>query len=105
THAEQAIGAARGTRSVVMFTIGTGIGGAVIADGALLRGRASAGQLGHITVDRGGKACLCGRHGCVETTSSGTALGRHLAEAGLPTGTSVETLLARASDGDATAKG
>jgi glucokinase len=105
THAEQAIGAARGCQSVVMFTIGTGIGGAVIADGALLRGRASAGQLGHITVDRGGKACLCGRHGCVETTSSGTALGRHLAEAGLPTGTSVEALLTRASDGDATAKG
>ena len=48
-------------QTAVMFTIGTGIGGAVIADGRLLRGRASAGQLGHITVDSGGKpACAAG---------------------------------------------
>jgi glucokinase len=103
--AEHAIGAARATDTVVMFTIGTGIGGAVIADGKLLRGRASAGQLGHITVDGGGRACLCGRHGCVETTSSGTAFSRHVAEAGLGAGTTVESLLARAADGDATATG
>lgn len=102
--AEHAIGAAGEAGTVVMFTIGTGIGGAVIADGALLRGRASAGQLGHITVAGGGKSCLCGRHGCVETTSSGTALRRHIAEAGLASATSAEMLLARSSDGDASAK-
>ena len=103
--AEHALGAARSTGTVVMFTIGTGIGGAVIVDGRLLRGRASAGQLGHIAVDRGGKACLCGRHGCIETTSSGTALGRHIAEAGLAAGTPIETLLSRSSDGDTAATG
>lgn len=103
--AEQAAGAARGTSNVVMFTIGTGIGGAAFVDGKLLRGRASAGQMGHISVDVAGRACRCGRHGCVETTSSGTALGRHLAEAGLPQGTSAETLLGRTSQGDAVAKG
>src|SRR5262249_6856670 len=101
--AEHAIGAARDTGTVVMFTIGTGIGGAVIAGGKLLRGRASAGQLGHITVDSRGKACLCGRHGCIETTSSGTALSRHIAEAGFPAGTSAEMLLSRSSNGDANA--
>ncbi|MDW6024360.1 ROK family protein [Mesorhizobium sp. BAC0120] len=100
--AEHAVGAARGADTVVMFTIGTGIGGAVIADGKLLRGRAAAGQMGHITVDSGGRACLCGRHGCVETTSSGTALRRHMAEAGFA-GSSVETLLSRLTDGDAAA--
>jgi glucokinase len=102
--AEHAVGAARSARTTVMFTIGTGIGGAVIADGALLRGRAAAGQLGHITVTGGGKSCLCGRHGCIETTSSGTALGRHIADAGLASATSVEMLLSCSSDGDAAAK-
>jgi glucokinase len=102
--AEQAIGAASSARTTVMFTIGTGIGGAVIADGALLRGRASAGQLGHITVTSGGKSCLCGRHGCIETTSSGTALGRHITDAGLASATSVEMLLARSAVGDAAAR-
>jgi glucokinase len=103
--AEHATGAARTASTVVMFTIGTGIGGAVMIHGKMLRGRASAGQLGHIAVDGSGRACLCGRHGCVETTSSGTALGRHVAEAGLVAGTSVQTLLAHASEGDAVAKG
>jgi glucokinase len=102
--AEHAVGAARSARTTVMFTIGTGIGGAVIADGALLRGRAAAGQLGHITVTGGGKSCLCGRHGCIETTSSGTALGRHIADAGLASATSVEMLLSCSSDGVAAAK-
>jgi glucokinase len=101
---ERSVGAARSAGTTVMFTIGTGIGGAVIADGSLLRGRASAGQLGHITVSGGGKSCLCGRHGCVETTSSGTALRRHVAEAGLPKATSVEMLLSRSTEGDAAAK-
>ncbi len=101
--AEHALGAAQETNTAVLFTIGTGIGGAVFMDGKLLRGRAAAGQLGHLTVDGNGELCLCGRRGCVETTSSGTALGRHLAAAGLAADTSVETLLAQAAKGGATA--
>lgn len=92
--AELQLGAARSCRNVVMLTIGTGIGGAAALDGALLRGRSSAAQFGHITVDPGGELCACGRRGCVETTSSGTALGRLIAKAALPPGTQVETLLA-----------
>ncbi len=98
--AEHAIGVASGAENVVMFTIGTGIGGAVIADGTLLRGRATAGQLGHLTVDLKGEPCLCGRRGCIETTSSGTALARHLAAADLYPETTVQSLLEKAARGD-----
>lgn len=96
--AEQAFGAARGAASVVMLTVGTGIGGAILERGALLRGRRAAGQLGHVVVEPEGLACLCGRRGCLETTSSGTALGRHLLRAGWPDGTRVEEVLARAGE-------
>ncbi len=51
-------------------------------NGRILRGRATAGQLGHIPVDPDGPPCLCGRRGCVETLSSGTALGRLIRAAG-----------------------
>ncbi len=93
--AEAAFGAARGHQNAVMLTIGTGIGGAVLERGRVLRGARAAGQLGHIVVAPGGRTCLCGRVGCVETTSSGTALGRLIADTGLPKGTRVEDLLAR----------
>jgi glucokinase len=99
-YGEHATGSARAAGTVVMFTIGTGIGGAVIAQGKLLRGRRAAGQLGHIAIDRNGELCLCGRRGCVETMSSGTALGRHIAAAGLPADISVDGLLQRAGGGD-----
>ena len=101
--AEMALGAAQGFGNVIMFTIGTGIGGAVALDGRIAHGAATAGQLGHITVEPDGQPCNCGRRGCVETTSSGTALGRHIAGAGLPPETRVEALLLAAERGDAVA--
>jgi glucokinase len=87
-------GAGRGLQNVVMLTIGTGIGGAILEGGKVLRGRGSAGQLGHVCIDTNGRACVCGRIGCVETVSSGTAFGMHLAEAGLPANTRAEEVLA-----------
>jgi glucokinase len=102
--AECAIGAARAAGTVVMFTIGTGIGGAVAVDGAVFRGRAAAGQLGHLTVDGNGKPCLCGRRGCVETVSSGTALRQHMEAAGFAATISVEQLLAQAAGNAPAAK-
>ena len=93
--AEQAFGAARGHENVVLLTIGTGIGGAVMERGHLLRGRRAAGQLGHVIVEAKGLSCLCGRQGCLETVSSGTALGRLVAEAGLPAGMRAADLLAQ----------
>lgn len=101
--AEAARGAGRGASNLVMLTIGTGIGGAAIEDGRILRGRRSAGQFGHLSVDRAGLACLCGKRGCVETVSSGTALARYVREAGLPAATTGAALLARRSAGDALA--
>jgi glucokinase len=98
--AECAVGAARGESNVVMFTIGTGIGGAIAQNGRPVHGRATAGQLGHITVRPGGELCNCGRRGCVETTSSGTALGRHIQEAGLASDTRVDDLFAAAERGN-----
>ena len=95
---EAAHGAARGQANVVLLTIGTGIGGAILSGGKVLRGQGSAGQLGHICVDPYGRPCLCGRIGCVETVSSGTAFAVHLAEAGLPAWTRAEDLLARTDE-------
>ncbi|MDZ4136014.1 MAG: ROK family protein, partial [Paracoccaceae bacterium] len=95
---EAAAGAAKGLANVVMLTIGTGIGGAVLEGGALLRGKGVAGQLGHIVIDPQGRPCVCGRVGCVETVSSGTAFGLHLAKAGLPPDTRAQDLLARPDD-------
>lgn len=102
--AEARIGAARLARSVVMLTIGTGIGGAVIEDGRILRGRQTAGQLGHVSADPHGLPCLCGKRGCLETVSSGSSLARHVREAGLDAATTAAELLARTEVGDSTAR-
>jgi glucokinase len=103
--AEIATGAAMRRENVVMFTIGTGIGGAVVLDGKIVRGRMTAGQLGHLTVEVDGLPCACGRRGCVETTSSGLALARLIADSGLPADTVVEDLFAREAAGDEIAAG
>ena len=65
---EWAWGAARGRKNVLMLTLGTGLGGAVICEGQLVRGEGGvAGHLGHITVDPDGPPCVCGSNGCLET--------------------------------------
>lgn len=92
---EAAYGAAQERQNVVMLTIGTGIGGAILEQGKVLRGRGAAGQLGHLSINPQGRKCVCGKIGCVETTSSGSAFGLHLAEAGMPADTRVEDLLSR----------
>jgi glucokinase len=101
---EAGAGAARGLADVVLFTIGTGIGGGILSASQPQRGHRTAGQVGHIAVEAGGLRCLCGRDGCVETTSSGTALHRHIAEAGLPPETRADDLLDQAEAGDTTAQ-
>lgn len=83
--AEFRYGAGRGTKHMAMLTIGTGVGGAVIADSKMLRGGFGiAGELGHIRVVPNGRLCGCGAHGCIEQYGSGTALlraARELADA------------------------
>ena len=64
---EARFGVARGQRSLFGYTVGTGVGGAIIIDGRLYRGeRGMAGELGHVTVEPNGRPCGCGNHGCLE---------------------------------------
>lgn len=73
--AEYKFGAGRGAKDMVMLTLGTGVGGAVIADYKLRRGGFGiGGELGHVKVVQDGKQCGCGRKGCVEQYASGTAV-------------------------------
>jgi glucokinase len=65
-------GAARGTRNAIGITIGTGIGGGIIADGKLYHGASDcAGEIGHTTIDTEGRRCKCGNYGCLEAYASG----------------------------------
>lgn len=72
------MGAAKGCRSAVMVTLGTGVGGGVVADGKLIEGAHGAGgEIGHITVNPQEPAqCGCGKHGCLEQYSSATGVVR-----------------------------
>jgi glucokinase len=73
--AEALWGAARGKRNVVLLTLGTGVGGAALVDGVILRGASgAAGHLGHMTLDLHGGLCICGNRGCVETRFSSRAI-------------------------------
>ncbi len=73
---EQYAGSAQGSSDVVMMTLGTGIGTAVISEGRLLRGKHfQAGCLGgHFTIAPGGRLCSCGANGCFEAEASTYAL-------------------------------
>ena len=82
TVAEWAFGAAVGVTDAVMVTLGTGIGGGVIAGGHVVRGASGfAGEIGHMVVDPTGPLCPCGKRGCWERFASGSGLGRLAREA------------------------
>ena len=77
--AEHRFGAGKGTRNMVLLTVGTGIGGGLVIDGRLYRGSTGAGvEFGHMVIDENGPACPgnCPNRGCVEAFVSGRALGR-----------------------------
>ncbi|WP_024406322.1 ROK family glucokinase [Streptococcus suis] len=73
---EQWVGAGNNNPNVVFMTLGTGVGGGVIAAGNLIRGvKGAGGELGHITVDFDESfACTCGKKGCLETVASATGI-------------------------------
>ena len=73
---EQWVGAGNNNPNVVFITLGTGVGGGVIAEGNLIRGvKGAGGELGHITVDFDAPfACTCGKKGCLETVASATGI-------------------------------
>ena len=84
--AEFRFGAGRDVEHMVMLTMGTGVGGAVVAGGELFRGgHGIGGELGHIRFTRDGLPCGCGQNGCLEQYASGRALQREanaIADAG-----------------------
>ena len=76
-------GAARGCRTIICLTLGTGVGGGIILDGKLWRGATNAAaEIGHMTVEPfGGVPCGCGSRGCLEVYASATAIVRMAREA------------------------
>ena len=73
--AEALAGAAKGAKFSVMITLGTGLGGGIVLDGKVYSGFNFAGaELGHVVIEKDGKPCTCGKHGCWETYSSATGL-------------------------------
>jgi glucokinase len=79
TLGEYTFGTGRGTKDFVLLTLGTGIGGGIVADGRLLLGfRWGAGEIGHHQIrPTDGFICACGKIGCFEAQASGTGLIRH----------------------------
>ncbi len=98
--AELRFGAGQGETTLVVVNLGTGIGGALVLDGALVRGRFGvAGEFGHMTVVPNGRRCECGNRGCWEQYASGNAItreARELARNGSPVAADV----LRRADGD-----
>lgn len=79
---EAVAGAAKGARDVVMLTLGTGVGGGVVANGQLQEGGAAGGmELGHTIIVVDGVPCTCGQNGCIESYASATGLIRQAREA------------------------
>lgn len=68
-------GAAKGSKSAIIITLGTGLGAGIIIDGKLFSGSNYAGaEIGHTVINVDGEQCTCGRKGCFETYCSATAL-------------------------------
>ncbi len=74
--AEALVGCAAGTNSLVLITLGTGVGGGVVMNGKIFKGciNAAGAELGHTVIKAGGRPCTCGRRGCWEAYSSATGL-------------------------------
>ncbi|MFF0495445.1 ROK family protein [Nocardia aobensis] len=118
--AEAKVGAGVGCRNLIAVTVGTGVGGGLILDGALYRGQNGIGaEIGHLVINPSGNIkCGCGSVGCLEAHGSGTALGRRGREtaatdpdgllatlAGGADRVTGETVFTAAQQGDPTARG
>ena len=116
---EYRFGAGRGSRHLLLVTVGTGIGGGIVADGRIYRGaHGFAAEIGHIIVEPGGPLCGCGNRGCWERVASGWAIERAGREAseryphsgiarlaeGVPGRVTGSVVTRAAQDGDGTAK-
>ena len=78
---EQWVGAGRGATSLVMLTLGTGIGGGIVLEGEVWHGFGGvAGEIGHMSIQADGPRCACGNLGCIEAFASATAIVRRMKE-------------------------
>ncbi|WP_081790239.1 ROK family protein [Nocardioides sp. URHA0032] len=103
--AEVVYGAVGNVEDALVITLGTGIGGAVVLDGAVHRGyNGMAGEFGHMQVVPGGRACECGGTGCWEQYCSGNALGRFVRENGGPEDLTGPQVMEAAEAGDPVAR-
>lgn len=76
-YAEALWGSGEGASSLVAITIGTGVGGGIVFDGQMWEGiNGFAAEMGHMVIDANGRACGCGKRGCIEAYCSATALVR-----------------------------
>lgn len=95
---EAKFGAGRNKDHMILLTIGTGLGGGIVFNGALVRGAfGTAAEFGHMRVVPDGRLCGCGARGCFEQYASGTALLRHAREAISVNPEMARNLLARAN--------
>jgi glucokinase len=82
---ESCVGVGRGARAIVLFTLGTGVGGGIVLDGELWTGvGGAAGAFGHLVIDPAGPLCLCGQHGCLEQYASATSVARRFGRGAAP---------------------
>jgi glucokinase len=83
-YGEAWVGAGRDARVLLLVTLGTGVGGGVVADGRVFHGaRGLAVEIGHMVAVEGGRPCPCGKRGCVEAYFSAHALSEQAAEHGV----------------------
>ena len=102
-YGEWSFGAARGTSEAICMFIGTGVGGGIISNGRLFRGKSgAAGELGHTVVSLHGPGCRCGGRGCLEAYAGGWAIARRAFDAVIARPLAGRALL-DAAGGDASA--
>ncbi|AEE96946.1 ROK family protein [Mahella australiensis] len=93
-------GAGRGCTEMACITLGTGVGCGIIIGGHIYRGGLNtAGEIGHIVVERGGRLCNCGRRGCLEAYAGGAAMAR-IASEDLGVSLTTKDIFAMAKAGD-----
>jgi glucokinase len=104
-YGEFKVGAGKGTKSMVLLTLGTGVGSGVILDGDLWVGCCGfAGELGHITVNPEGDKCNCGSRGCLETEASALKIVKeYKTKTGTDQDISSEEIFHKAQDGESAA--
>ena len=98
---EQRYGAGKGAKNVICIFVGTGVGGGIVSGGSLLRGATgNAAEVGHMVFRPGGRACSCGRAGCVEAYAGGAHIPAYYSELGGEPGLTASQIWQRAEEAD-----